>query len=80
MIHTFLDRDWNPKIKILNTFLSAFVMRISYFRVKKLQEALSKEGFFLSNYSRSIWVSTNPEFYADFRSDEIIQKNAPKIQ
>jgi hypothetical protein len=24
IVHVFLDRGWNPKIKILNTFFSAF--------------------------------------------------------
>ncbi len=44
-------------------------MRISYFRVKK--PPLRAKIF---SRNRSIRVTENPEFYADFRSEGIIQK------
>jgi hypothetical protein len=57
-------------------------MLISYFGVKKLklQKATSKSIFFSLN--RPIWVSKNPELYADIGSEEIIQRkyNVKKVQ
>jgi hypothetical protein len=82
----------NPQIKILNRFLlfSAFVMRISYFRVYKFQKVPSKCNFFrllISSIniifgcrrlylSRRLYIGIfkTPEFYAEFRYEGIIQK------
>jgi hypothetical protein len=73
----FLDRDWNFKTKVLNTFFSAFVMRISYFRFKNNTEPLLRAKFF-PFLIRSIWVSKNPEFYADFRSEKNYSEKCTK--
>ncbi len=73
-----MDCDWNPKARILNTFLkfSVFVMQISYFRVKKLKKPLLRAKCFFLERDRS--VSKNPEFYTDFRSEKFIQKKITK--
>ncbi len=51
---------------------SAFVMRILYFRVKKLQKATSKSKIFFFEIGK--FGCQKPEFYADFRCEEMIQK------
>jgi hypothetical protein len=49
-------------------------MRISYFREKKNHKKTLLKAKKVVLQNRSIWVSKNPEFYANFGSAEIIQK------
>jgi hypothetical protein len=75
IFHTFLDREWDPKTKILKAMsCSAFGMPISYFLKKQIQKVFFLKGkvFFFSNY---ICMEVQiPEFYAHFRSEGILKK------
>jgi hypothetical protein len=77
--HAFLDKDWNPKTKILNMFflLSAFIMWILYFCVKNHKKAPCQSEYFSLKIGQ-LGCQQNPEFRTAFRAEEIVLKNAPK--
>jgi hypothetical protein len=70
IVQQFFDRNW---IFIFSLYFADFV----FSRQKIAKRPLLRAKKIISR-NRSIWVSTNPEFDADFRSEEIIQKNVPK--
>jgi hypothetical protein len=68
MIQTFLDREWNPKTKILNVsfVINNLCIADSVFLCKNGQKVYSKSKFFSLSQKRSFEISKYPEFYAMF--------------
>ncbi len=70
--------DPKTKKQVLFLLYQYSALKISYFSVKKIQNAPFLRANFFSSQNRSIWMSTYPEFYADFKSEGIFKKNALK--
>jgi hypothetical protein len=71
-----LEREIGPKTKILNIYFlfSAFLLRISYFGVQKMQKVLLRVKNFFSELI--IRVLNYPGFDADFRFEGNLRQNA----
>jgi hypothetical protein len=75
-----LDRMWDPKTKIINTFFVIFCLCIAYLVFSRQKYAKSPLPLGAKKiWKRSTWIQQKyPEFHTDFRSEGKLLKNAQK--